>query len=92
MDNTIYLKKNEVYFFASFLDQDLKIPSIETWIYEGLDPDDGHIFKDASDTTKKYCFPDGITSSILDRKALSDWIVEDHSPKKVGKEYVYKSL
>jgi hypothetical protein len=92
MKGVIYLIINEVYFYAGFLDRDLTIPSIETWIYEGKDPEDGHTFHDAADKTKKYCFPNGITSNILDRKTLSEWILDKHSPNQPGKEYVYKNL
>lgn len=92
MKSVIYLKKDAVYFYAAFLDEDLTIPSIETWIYKGLDPKDGHLFEDASDEKKQYCFPEGIKSDILDHKALSGWLLEKHSPKKVGKEYEYKNL
>lgn len=57
-----------------------------------MDPEDGHIFQDASDDTKQYCFPNGITGNVLDAKALSEWLLEEHSPRKVGRHYEYKTL
>jgi hypothetical protein len=83
----IYLKEKAVYFQAAFLDEDLTVPAIETWIYKGIDLEDGHIFQDASDDTKRYCFPSGITGDVLDKRAFSKWLLEERSPKKVGRQY-----
>jgi len=92
MDNVIYLKKGAVYFYAGFMDDELTIPNIQTWVYLGMDPEDGHIFESTSGEIEQYCFPNGITSDILDHKALSKWLLEEHSPKKVNKEYEYKAI
>lgn len=91
MKSVIHLKAGAVYFHAAFLDDNLTIPVIETWIYRGLDSEDGHTFSDVNDEKRQYCFPDGIASDVLDRKALSEWLLEEHSPKKIAKQYVYKT-
>lgn len=85
-------EENKVYFFASFLNDELSIPVIETWIYTGLDPEDGYIFQDASDETKQYCFPNGINVDVLDRNALSKWFPEMHSTKSASKACEYNIL
>ena len=89
-ENIIYLKEGNVYFYVGFLNKDLTIPGIETWLYCGEDMENGHVFKDAVDEAKQYCFPEGISSNILDHKALSLWLLDEHSPKLVAKEYEYK--
>jgi hypothetical protein len=90
MSYEILLKKGSVYFYAGFMDENLKIPNIHTWVYLGLDPDHGHIFESTYGDKEQYCFPNGISSNVLDNKALSEWLLEEHSPNKVGREYVYK--
>ncbi len=85
------MEEGEIYFYAAFADSELSIPVIETWIYVGLEEDDGHIFQDI-DGSEQYCFPNGITTNVLDKKNLSEWLLEDHSPQLVGKEYVYKNI
>jgi hypothetical protein len=92
MDNVIYLKKGEVYFYVGFMDENLNIPNIQTWIYLGSNQEDGHTFENTCGEKEQYCFPDGITSNILDHKALSVWLLEEHSPQKVGKKYEYKAI
>jgi hypothetical protein len=92
MHNVIYLKKGAVYFYAGFMDENLKIPNIQTWVYVGSDQEDGHIFESTNGKKEQFCFPDGISSNILDHKALSGWLLEEHSPKEVGKEYEYKAI
>ena len=91
MSNEILLKKGNVYFYAGFADSELTIPVIETWIYEGWEDEDGHIFQDI-DSTEQYCFPKGINSDVLDKRALSEWLLEEHSPRTIGKDYVYKNI
>jgi hypothetical protein len=92
MNNVIYLKKGEVYFYVGFEDENLKIPNIQTWVYVGSDQEDAHIFESTNGEKEQFCFPDGISSNILDHNALSVWLLEEHSPKKVGKEYDYKAI
>jgi hypothetical protein len=45
MDHGIYKQKGEMYFYAGFMDENLKIPNIQTWVIVGLDQEDGHIFE-----------------------------------------------
>ena len=92
MDNKIYLKEGSVYFYAGFVDENLKIPNIQTWVYVGSNQEDGHIFKSTNGKNEQLCFPDGISSNILDHKALSCWLLEERSPKKEGKKYEYKAI
>lgn len=76
----------------------MTIPVIETFIYLGIDPEDGHIFQDAEDETIQYCFSlEGKSSlesvnNIYDKKALSEWLLENHDCSKRGKAYEYKNL
>lgn len=81
-----------MYFYAGFMDENLTIPNIQTWVYLGHDPKDGHIFESAFGEKEQYCFPNGISSNVLDRKALSDWLLEEHSPNTVAKEYEYSAI
>ncbi|MEW8072688.1 MAG: hypothetical protein AB2826_19905 [Candidatus Thiodiazotropha sp.] len=92
MENIIYLKKGAVYFYAAFMDESCKIPNIQTWVYLGSHPEDGHTFKSTCGEEKQFCFPNGITSNVLDHTALSKWLLEAHSPKRAGMEYVYKAI
>ncbi len=92
MDNIIYLQKEGVYFYVGFLDSELTIPSIETWIYVGYDESHGHIFKGTDEEDELFCFPKGIHSNVLDHEALSGWLLEEHSPTIIAKEYVYESI
>ena len=93
MENIIYLKKDEVYFYAAFLDEDLTIPCIDTYIYLGVDEEKYYLFKDASDETVHLRFPMGETISVYDRASFSKWLLEDHSPTHpMLTEYKYKAL
>ncbi|MCG8095172.1 MAG: hypothetical protein JAZ17_16390 [Candidatus Thiodiazotropha endolucinida] len=92
MGNVIYLKKGAVYFYVGFMDENLKIPNIQTWVYVRSDQEHGHVFESTSGSNEQFCFPDGISSNILDHKALSGWLLEEHSPKKVGKKYEYRAI
>ena len=98
MARVIWLKENEVYFMAGFIDQEMTTPVIETWIYLGIDSKDGHIFQDVEDQTIQYCFPlEGEKSiesinNVYDRKSLSEWLIEDHDLSKLGIENEYRNL
>ena len=92
MSDVIYLRKGAVYFYVGFMDENLKIPNIQTWVYLEQDPKDGHIFENAFEKKEKFCFPNGIYGNVLDNKALSEWLLEGHSPRKVAKEYEYKAI
>lgn len=92
MSNVINLKKGEIYFHAAFLDQNLTIPIIQTWVYLGFDPEDGHVFESTIEEKEQYCFPGGISGNILNKEALSEWLLEEHNPESVAKEYEYKAI
>ena len=49
MTDVIQLKKGEIYYLVGFYDSELKLPSIGTYIYEGLDEEEdrSHLFIDA---------------------------------------------
>ena len=100
MTDVIELKKGSIYFRAAFFDSELRIPSIETYIYEGLDEEDGYTFISASgfvalETKQKtedphyICYPDNDISAILDKKNLIKWLQESHNPQQVAREFVY---
>ena len=86
MDKVIYLKKNNIYFYAGFADSELTIPVIETWIYVGEDSEDGYLFQSVDDDKTQYCFSDAVNVDVLDKETLIEWLNEDHSPKKSRKE------
>ena len=92
MTDTIYLKKGAIYFYVGFMDEELTIPCIDTWIYVEHSESDGHIFQSASERDEKFCFPNEIHSNVLDHNALSIWLLEEHSPTIVAREYVYESV
>ncbi len=86
----IYLEKGKVYFHAAFLDEGLTIPSIETYIFTGSD-DKYYLFKDAQDESVKIGFEKDKIICIYDSRALSKWLLEDHSPKHpMQTEYLYR--
>ena len=90
--DTILLKIGEVYFHAAFLDDDLTVPSIETYIYVGIE-DGCYMFKDAEDHSVMICYELDKIVSIYDRAALSRWLIEEHSPKHpMPTEYIYKAI
>lgn len=90
MDNVIYLKKSDVYFHAAFLDNELTIPCIDTYIFIGQD-EKGYLFRDAQDASVILCYVEGQISCIYDHKSLSRWLLEEHSPKHAAiTEYTYK--
>ena len=89
----IYLKEGGVYFLASFTDPSFSVPVIKTIIYEGIDSEHGHMFEEVTGENKGYiCFPDKISPSVLDQKALVEWLSEEHSQKTTLKTYEYKSI
>jgi hypothetical protein len=91
MKNVIYLKKGEVYFHAAFLDKELTVPSIDTYIFIGFDEEYGYLFQDAKDETKQICYDLKNVDCIYDRVSLSKWLMEDHSPRHPKQtEYIYK--
>ena len=83
---------------AGFIDEEMTTPVIETCIYLGIDPKDGHLFRDAEDETTQYCFPlvgessIGSINNVYDRKSLNEWLMEDNDPSKMGIENEYKNL
>lgn len=89
-DNIIYLERDKVFFHATFLDKELTIPSIETYLFIGAD-DEHYLFKEAQDESVIIGFEKDKISSIYDRVALSRWLLEDHSPKHAkATEYEYR--
>ncbi|MCU7923971.1 MAG: hypothetical protein KZQ88_14880 [Candidatus Thiodiazotropha sp. (ex Dulcina madagascariensis)] len=105
MTDLIELKKGEIYFLVGFFDSELSIPSIETYIYEGVDEDDSnsHLFINAIGHLNKgnesnknggeyISFPKDKINGILDKVHLLVWLKEEHSPKIAGKTYEYKTI
>lgn len=91
-ENVIYLEINGVYFCAAFFDKELKIPSIDTYIFVGME-DDGFLFRDAGNETRFVVVSPESMCGIYDRVALSKWLLEDHSPRHaMTTEYTYKLL
>ena len=105
MTDVIELKKGELYFLVGFFDNELQIPSIGTYIYEGLDDaeDKIHLFIDAighlnraGQSTEEggqyISFPEGKITGIVDKKRLIEWLRQEHSLKHVGTTYEYKAI
>ncbi len=103
MKTIIELIKGKVYSQAGFLDSDLTIPSISTYVYEGYDDVHGHLFLDAEAHLEKtqvasekkghyLSYPEGSIHTILDKKHLIEWLNEEHSPTITGKDYEYKAV
>lgn len=105
MKNSIELRKGGTYFHVSFFDKDLSIPSIETYIYEGVDEEDeNHIlFKNAEGfvatnegfgnvETYYIIYAKDKINCIVDKEHLIEWLKEEHSPRSVATEYIYKFL
>lgn len=98
MDNIIYLKKGDIYFSVGFKDPELTIPIIETYVYEGPDPEEGedsHLLYGLDGDGNGYYLLFNTKKDIdviLDKKGLSEWLLEDHSPRKARKSYAYKTL
>lgn len=89
MANVINLIKGNVYYYCTFYDTEFNYPSIDTFVYEGLDEEFGHLFKNLSDSHGFYSFKQGEISSILDKAELSKWILKKHSPRVCSEEYIY---
>ncbi len=103
MNRVIELRKEGIYYFAVFFDRELSIPSIDTYVYEGYDKTDGHLFLDAASYLEiasekggvdgQYlCFPDGEIEGMLDKEHLVEWLQEEHSPRLVGRSFEYKTI
>ena len=103
MADVIKLKKGSIYFRAVFFDQDLSIPSIETYVYEGLDQEHGHLFINAAghvargngaeDPNAHYIsFEKGTEMRMLDKEHLIEWLQKEHSPKRPGRDYEYVAI
>lgn len=105
MKNVIELKKGETYFHVAFFDKELTIPSIETYIYEGIDEEDENkiLFKNAEGfvadnegienvETFYICYEKGRINTIVDKDHLIEWLHEEHSPQQVATVYEYKYL
>ena len=101
MTRTIDLRKGDVYFLVGFFDTELRIPMINTYIYDGMNGDD-HLFISARGylkTSKQptledahyISFPDGKINGILDKEGLIEWLSEEHSPGLVGRTYEYRA-
>jgi hypothetical protein len=87
--NEIRLVKGEVYFYCTFYDKDLKIPSISTFIFEGVEDEYGYIFRNANGEEGLYSFEIGEMNSVLDHEQLSLWARKEHSPRIMAEEYTY---
>ncbi len=103
MNGVIELQKGGTYYYAAFFDKELSIPSINTYVYDGYDKTDGHLFIDAESyletlSGKKsggghyLCFQEGEVEGMLDKRHLIEWLQDDHSPRLVGRTYEYKII
>ncbi len=103
MNVVIELRKGGIYFHAAFFDRELSVPCINTFIYEGYDKADGHLFRDAASYVEAQegdepsdgdyiCFPEKEIHEILDKEHLVEWLKEEHSPRQVGRTYEYKVI
>ena len=62
-------------------------------LYDGVDPEHGHIFKEVTGENKGYiCFPDQISPSVLDQNALIEWLSSEHNQQTTLKTYDYKNI
>jgi hypothetical protein len=105
MKRVIELKRGCFYFHVAFFDQELRIPSIETYIYEGIDEEDENcvLFINAEGYVQKYenlkegeahyiSFPLDKINGIVDKDHLIEWLNEEHSVKSVATDYEYRLL
>ena len=103
--SVIELRKGEAYFHVAFFDKDLSIPSIETYIYKGVDEEDQNriIFTNAEGVvaanegiedvdTYHISYEKGYINNIVDKERLIEWLKEEHSPQRVAREYEYEFL
>lgn len=102
MTHTIELRQGAVYFLVGFLDPELRIPTISTYVYEGMD-ESIHLFIDAQgylrgadsgprNSAHYISFSEGEITGILDKEHLIVWLGEEHSPKLVGRTYEYRLI
>ena len=100
MSRVVKLWKGATYFHVAFFDRNLRIPSVNTYIYDGFDDQHGHLFHSAAshvaqqegenpDDGHYLSFPDGEIHGILDKSQLIDWLAMEHGPKQVAPEYEY---
>ena len=91
MNKVINLKQESVYYLVGFFDKGFTFPSIETYIYEGLDKQEefGHMFRSCRDG-KYISFPIGEIKGILANDSLIEWLETDHSPEQAGQAYEYR--
>ena len=89
----ILLKQDAVYFYAAYTDPSFSVPIIDTLIYKGVDPEHGYMFEKITDKDKGYiCFPEKISPSVLDQKALIQWLSSEHNQQTTLKTYEYRSI
>lgn len=102
MNRTIELRIGGLYFHARFLDEDLTIPIIGTYVYLGFDETNGHEFQDVGSCLAHsdglpsaeghvLHFPKDSIEGMFDDRFLIEWLAEEHSPESVGPTYVYKA-
>lgn len=103
MNDVIDLRKGHTYFYVAYFDPELSIPVIDTYVYEGYDKEDGHLFADAAsylatvagkgaEDGHYLCFPDGEIHGMLDKEHLIQWLREGHSPRRIGRTYEYQAI
>ena len=105
MENVIELKEGGIYFRVTFFDKKLSIPSIETYIYKGVnDYEQSEVLfinaegfvaaKEGIENVETYyiSYPKNKIFNIVDKERLFEWLKEERSPKLVGKRYEYKFL
>jgi hypothetical protein len=103
--SVIELRKGQAYFHVAFFDKDLSIPSIETYIYEGVDEEDDNriLFKNAEgfvaanegiENVETYyiSYEKDNINTIVDKEHLIEWLRREHSPQLVAADYEYKCL
>jgi hypothetical protein len=81
MDEVIYLKKGGTYFYVSFMDEELKVPDIKTYIFQGVAEDCYH-FIDVTSGSDNIFFEINQVFNIYDCAALSRWLLEEHTSSK----------
>ncbi|MCP3893949.1 MAG: hypothetical protein GY706_04885, partial [Bacteroides sp.] len=99
MKSVIELRRGCPYFHVAFFDRGLRIPSIETYIYEGIDEEDENsvLFINAEGFVQKsedlkegethyISFPLDKINGIVDKNHLIEWLNAEHSVKSVATE------
>lgn len=103
MSEVIDLIEGGTYYKIGFFDKELTIPSIETYIYDGIDSEHGHLFINAAghvarvegiEDTETFWFSveDEEKMDMLDKQKLIEWLADEHSPQLVAKSYKYKTV